>query len=106
MNMVKDTSMNTINTTKRAGDSANHQLQRNGLFSETSDGIFFKTREGFQFGPYADMSEASIARQMFVYAVTGDQESLIEQSYQLSEDLMMVEEIEYQSINQYGRQAA
>jgi len=81
---------------QRSEDNCSYQMKRFSLFETHGDGVYFSTREGIKFGPYVNMEQAKKAREMFVHAVTGEHEALIEASYELCDDLIEIEEIDYQ----------
>jgi hypothetical protein len=46
--------------------------QRNSIYHLKSDGWYFKTREGFEFGPYLNQRQVELARDVFVLSITDD----------------------------------
>jgi len=58
---------------KRQGDESDLDLDhlRCRQFISRAEGIYFKTREDYSFGPYATLEQAKIARQFFIDTVTG-----------------------------------
>jgi hypothetical protein len=57
---------------QRQNEPVSLAAHRNSVFQLKSDGWYFKTREGFEFGPYFNKRQVELARDVFVYSITGD----------------------------------
>lgn len=58
---------------KRKTDSSVIDDARKSVFFKKNHLIYFKTREGHSFGPYSTLPQAKVARQMFIYILTGEE---------------------------------
>jgi|GEM_PF-2323322 len=56
--------------TPRTNESQNQQHTRCGRFYHTNNRWFFKTREGFDYGPYANRTECKYAFEEFIELVS------------------------------------
>jgi len=82
---------------KRINDSSNIIQFRLNLYSETLEGFFFKSREGISFGPYQNLKQAQVARQLFIYSLTGNQLDKPNLSNKHYNQLFSIEEVELQA---------
>ena len=66
----------------------------------TPEGFFFKTREGYNFGPYQHLTQAKIARRFFISLVKGVNSAQLGEFQGNENNLVLVENITIQPAHQ------
>ena len=65
---------------------------------EETKGFWFNTREGHQFGPYDNPAQAKIARQLFIYSITGVTSELPNHLTDELKTLFLIEQFEVAAV--------
>ncbi len=85
---------------KRCSDPINARSIRQKTFLETEDGFYFDNREGCKFGPYLNIEETKMARQLFTLSLTGQETDMTQINNVNCKALFGIERVEVHSLEE------